>query len=94
VAGLTLLSIRFGVVCGEAGCSWRWSEAGGVWCGLRAELSEVEIGAGFVPEVHGFPQLVFAVEAIEDDGVDSDGDYFHDDFDEAADEGPVLPMLV
>lgn len=35
-------------------------------------------------------EAAFGVEAVEDDAVDGDGDYFDDDFDEGADEGPVL----
>ena len=65
-------------------------EARGVGCGLGAELSEVEIGAGTVAEVHGFVEAALGVEAVEDDAVDGDGDDFDDDFDEGADQGPVL----
>ena len=35
----------------EAGRHGRF-ETGSVWCRLGAELSEVEIGAGFVADVH------------------------------------------
>ena len=65
-------------------------EAGCVGCGLGAELGEVEVGTGFVAEVHGFVEAAFGVEAIEDDAVDGDGDYLNDDFDEGADERPIL----
>ena len=35
-------------------------------------------------------QFALGVEAVEDDGVDGDGDDFDDDFDDGADERPVL----
>ncbi len=75
---------------GEGGGHGRLGEAGGVWCRLAAELGEVEVGAGAVADVHGLAELALAVEAVEDDAVDDDGDGFHDDFDDGADEGPVL----
>ena len=68
--------------------------AGGVGCGLRAQLGEVEVGAGFVAGGHGLAELVFGVEAVEDDGVDGNGDDFDDDFDDGAEEGPVLGIRV
>ena len=64
--------------------------AGGVGGGLGLELGEVEVGAGLVAGVHGLAELVFAVEAVEDDRVDGDGDELDDDFDDAADQRPVL----
>lgn len=35
-------------------------------------------------------EAAFGVESVEDDAVDRDCDYFNDNFDESADEGPVL----
>lgn len=65
-------------------------EAWSVWCGLGAELSEIEIGARSVADVHGFAELALAVETVEDNAINDDGDGFHDDFDDAADKRPVL----
>lgn len=39
-------------------------------------------------------ELAFGVEAIEDDGVDGDGDDFDDNFDDGADKGPGLEFFV
>ena len=65
-------------------------ETGGVGGGLGAELGEVEVGAGFVADVHALVEFALGVEAVEDDGVDCYRDYFDDDLDDGADEGPVL----
>ena len=35
-------------------------------------------------------EAAFGADAVEDDGVEGDGDDFDDDFDEGADEGPIL----
>ena len=78
---------------GEGGGHGRLDEAGRVGCGLGAELGEIEVGAGAVAHVHGLAELALAVEAVEDDAVDDDGDGFHHDFDDAADEGPVLHQV-
>lgn len=75
---------------GEGGGHGCLGEAGGVWRGLGAQLCEVEIGAGAVADVHGLAELALAVEAVEDDAVDDDCDGFYDDFDDAADERPIL----
>ena len=74
--------------CGGYGC---FLEAGGVGRGLGAELGEVEVGARAVADVHGLVQAAFGEDAVGDDAVDGDGDDFDNDFDEGADEGPVLP---
>ena len=60
-------------------------EAGGVGCGLGAQLSEVEVRAGFVAEIHRFVEAALGVESVEDDAVDGDCDDFDDDLDEGAD---------
>jgi hypothetical protein len=80
--------------------AWRWTpaagarrhgtEARGVGCGLRAELGEVEIGTGTVAHGHGLAKLALRPEAVEDDSVDGDDKNFDYDFDDAADERPVL----
>ena len=59
-------------------------EARGVGGGLGAQLGDVEVAAGAVAVGHGFAQLAFGVEAVEDYAVDGDGDCFHDDFDDGA----------
>lgn len=75
---------------GEGGRHRRLDEAWSVWCGLGAKLSEIEIGACSVADVHGLAELALAVETVENNGVYDDGDGFHNDFDDAADKGPVL----
>jgi hypothetical protein len=47
-------------------------------------LCEINIGAGFVADGHGLPELALGPEAVEDDGVDDDAEGFHDYFDDAA----------
>jgi hypothetical protein len=53
-------------------------------------LREVEIGAGAVAHGHGLAELALGPEAVEDDAVDDNAEELDDDFDDAADEGPVL----
>lgn len=65
-------------------------KARGVGRGLGAELGEVEVGASAVAEVHGFVETALGVEAVEDDGVNGDGDDLDDDLDEGADQRPAL----
>jgi hypothetical protein len=72
-----------------------WAKAGSVWCGLRAELSKIEIGSSTVTDGHGLAQTTLGVVAVKDDTVDGDGQRLDDDFNDAADESPVLfEMLV
>jgi len=82
------------------GVAWWWAPAAGarrhgaesrrVGCGLRAQLSEVEIGAGAVADGHGLSELPLGPEAVEDDGVDDDAQRLNNDLDNAADQRPVL----
>lgn len=65
-------------------------EAWGVGRGLRAELGEVEVGAGAVTEIHRLVEPALGVEAVEDDAVDGDGDDLDDDLDEGTDQRPGL----
>lgn len=65
-------------------------ETRGVGSRLRAKLCEVEIGAGAVTNIHGLVQAALGVVAVEDDAVEQDADDLEDDFDDDADEGPVL----
>lgn len=67
--------------------SW---ETRGVGSRLRAKLCKVEIGAGAVTNIHGLVQAALGVVAVEDDAVEQDADDLKDDFDDDADEGPVL----
>lgn len=69
------------------------AESRRVGCGLRAELGEVEIGAGLVTHGHGLAELALGPEAVEDDGVDDDAERLYDDFNDAADKGPVLDIV-
>lgn len=61
-----------------------------VRCALTPQLRQVEIGASTVTVVHALPELILGVEAIENHAVDRDGDKFHNDFDDAADQTPIL----
>ena len=80
--------------------AWRWSPAAGAWgqgteargvgCGLRAELSEVEIGSSTVALSHGLPELALRPEAVEDDAVNDHAKKLDNDLDDAAHKSPVL----
>ena len=86
------VEVVVGVVDGsaEGGAHGGFGEAWSVGGGLRAQLGEVEVGAGFVADVHGFVEAAFGPVSVEDDGVDGYCEDFDDDFDDGADEGPVL----
>jgi hypothetical protein len=74
--------------------AWRWAptagarrhgtEAGGVGRGLRAQLSEIQIGTGAVALHHGLPELALGPEAVEDDGIYDNAKDFDNDLDDAA----------
>lgn len=68
----------------ESRCHGRFDESRGVRRGLGAELGEVQIGAGAVAEIHGLVEFAFGPDAVEDDAVKEEGDYFDNDFDKAA----------
>jgi hypothetical protein len=57
---------------------------------LGAELSEVEVRASAVSDIHGLPETLLGVVSIEDNAVEDDGDTLEYDFDEAADKRPRL----
>lgn len=78
----------------EGGGHGGFLEARGVGGGLGAELGQVEIRPGLVADVHRLVQSALGVEAVEDDGIDGDGDDLHDDLDEGADERPILNFTV
>ena len=77
-------------VLGEGGGHGGFIEARGVGRGLGAELGEVKIGAGTIADVHRLVEAALRAEPVENDGVEAYGDDLDDDFDESADEGPVL----
>lgn len=72
--------------------AWRHGrlETGGVRCRLGLQLGEVEVATCFVADIHGFMEAALGVVAVEDDGVDGNGDDFDKDLDESADQGPML----
>ena len=80
--------------------AWRWAPAAGarrhgaearsVGRGLRAQLSEIQVGAGAVTHGHGFAELALGPETVEDDAVDGDDENLDYDFDDAAYKCPVL----
>jgi hypothetical protein len=57
-------------------------------------LSEIEIRTGAVTNGHGLAELALGPEAVEDNAVDGDDKDLDNDFDDAANESPVLEMLV
>lgn len=65
-------------------------EAGRVGCRLCAQLGEVEIAACAVAVRHGLSELALRPEAVEDDGVDGDGDGLDHDLDDGAQQAPIL----
>ena len=85
VVGLVVVEVFW-----EGGGHGGLLEARGVGRGLGAQLGEVEVGAGAVAHVHGFVQAAFGENAVGDDAVDRDGDDFDNDFDEGADQRPIL----
>ena len=80
--------------------AWRWApaagtrrhgaEAGRVGRGLRAQLSEVQVGAGAVTHGHRLAKLALRPEAVKDNAVDGDDKNFDYNFDDAAYKRPVL----
>lgn len=102
LVGVTVLSGRLWVVVlsvpgrwsPAAGTGREWSKAGSVGCRLGAELGKVEVGTSLVAHGHGLSELAFGPEAVEDDGVDDDAERLNDNFDDAADKGPVLGWLL
>jgi len=89
----TFFGLRSGVVHGGRE-SWRFdvlrvgrgerSEARCVRCGLRTQLSEVEIRSSAVSDVHGLSETLLRVVSVEDDTVKDDGDALEDDLNETA----------
>jgi hypothetical protein len=52
---------------------------------LRAEIGEVEVGAGAIASCHAFAKAALGPEAGEDDEGDADCEDFDDDGDDGAD---------
>ena len=57
---------------------------------MRAKLGKVEIRAGAVAHGHGLAELALRPETVKDDAVDGDDKNLDYDFDDAANERPVL----
>lgn len=67
------------------GVGWgKGTKAGCVRCGLRAELGEVEIGAGTVTDIHGLAKALLGVVSVEYDTIENDSNGFENDFDKTA----------
>lgn len=75
---------RLGRVACEAGETW------GVGGGLQTQLSEVQIRAGLVACVHALHEAALRPDTVSNDAVDEQDKNFDDDFDDGADEAPVL----
>ena len=69
----------------EGRSHWRLLKARGVGRGLGAKLSEVEVGASAVADVHGLVKAALGEDAVGDNAVNGDGDDFDNDFDEGTD---------
>lgn len=69
-------------------------EAWRIWRRLGSELSKVEIRACAIAEIHRLMKLTLRVEPVEDDPIDGNCNHFDDNFDEGADERPVLNSKV
>jgi hypothetical protein len=74
------------------GARRKGTESGSVGCGLRTQLSEVEIRSSTVTLGHRLPELALGPESIEDDAVDDDAKEFDNNLDDAAHESPVLEV--
>lgn len=61
---------------------------------LGSELSEVEIRACAIAEIHRLMKLTLRVEPVEDYSIDGNGNHFDNDFDKGADERPILNSKV
>lgn len=57
---------------------------------LAPELSEVEIGAGAIAEIHRLVKLPLRPIPVEDHPVKRNNNYFDHDFDDCADQRPSL----
>jgi len=65
-----------------------WSEAGSVGCGLRAKLSQVEVGTSAITDIHGLPETLLGVVSVENHGIKKDRDTLENDLDKATHQGP------
>ena len=75
---------------GEGRRAHALSKTRSIGSGLRAELREVKVRAGLVSDIHALSELALAPESIEDNSIDSNGDCLDHDFNDAADESPIL----
>jgi hypothetical protein len=53
-------------------------------------LSEIQIRAGLVTSIHGLHETTLGPETVSNDAIDEQDENFNDDFDDGADETPVL----
>lgn len=53
-------------------------------------MGEVQVGASPIASIHGLPETILRPESVEDDAVDRNDNDLNDDFDDAADQAPVL----
>jgi len=58
------------------------------------QLGQVQIVASIVSAVHGLHETALGPEAVEDDDVDQKHKDFDDDFNDGADQAPILSMWV
>jgi hypothetical protein len=75
-----------------AGARRQRTESRSVGCGLRAQLSKVEVRSGAITLSHGLPELALGPESVEDNAVDDDAEELDNDLDNAADKCPVLEI--
>lgn len=90
---VAVLALFGRVVVEMSGEGWRHGsllESWRVGRRLSSELSEVEISAGAVTEIHRLVKLPLSPVSIEDHAVKCDDNDFNHDFDDGADQGPRL----
>lgn len=68
-------------------------ESWGVGRGLEAQLRKVQIRSGLVAPVHRLRKAFLGVEAVEDHGVDEQDHYLDHDFNDRAQQTPVLDYI-
>lgn len=90
---MVIVTIFSRVVVEGGGIGWRHGSLLESWCVRRrlgAELSEVEIRTGAVPEIHRLVELPLRPVPVEDHTVERDDDDFDHNLDDCADQGPRL----
>ena len=87
------VSIFIHIVVKVSGEGWRHGgllESWRVGRRLSPELSEIEIRACPVAEIHGLVKLPFGPVSVEDHPIERDDNDFDHNFDDCADQGPML----